>query len=140
MVEQFTNLLWLAITLVTTLTWMIITRNQPMSRHRLLQVGTALGCVFMLLFPVISMTDDLHFELALFECGDQRHLTMIAGTDDHGSPGGTAVWAACLAILPVRMALESHGPFSNLPPVVEVCPSTIVEPLPPDRAPPSSSL
>ncbi len=139
MVEQLTNLLWLAITLVTTLTWMIITRNQP-SRHRLLQVATALGCAFMLLFPFISMTDDLHFELALYECGDQRHLTLVAGTDDHGFPGGTAVWAACLAILPARVALESHSPSSKVSPVIEACPSTIVEPLPPDRAPPSSSL
>jgi hypothetical protein len=119
---------------------MIITRNQPMSRQRLLQVAMALGCAFMFLFPFISMTDDLHFELALFESGDQRHLTLVAGTDDHGSPGGTAVWADCLAILTAGVAHESHSPSSQVSPVIEMCPSTIVEPLPPDRAPPSSSL
>lgn len=140
MVEQFTNLLWLAVSLVTTLTWMIVTRNQPISRYRLLQVAGALGCAFMLAFPIISMTDDLHFEMALFEVGDQRHSIVVAGTNDHGSQNGTAVWAAFLAILPAREALDSFGPSHKLYPVVEVWPSTIVDPLPPDRAPPSSRL
>ena len=139
--EQFLNFFWLAITLVTTLTWGIVTvRKKPGSRCRPFQEAARLGCALLLLFFTISMTDDLHFEMVVIEGGDQRHSTVVACPDDQPSPGGTAGWATPVAIVPACEALESRGRSHDLFSVVEPCPSIFVQPLPPDRSPPSSSL
>jgi hypothetical protein len=139
--EQFLNFFWLAITQVTTLTWVIVrVRKKPGSRCRPFQEAAGLGCAFLLLFFPISMTDDLHFEMVLIEGGDQRHSTVLACPDDQPSPGGTTGWATHVAILPGREALESRGRSHDLFSAVEPCPSIFVQPPPPDRSPPSSSL
>ncbi len=101
--EQFLNLFWLAIVLVTTLTWRTVSARQQQGNHyRPLQHAAALGSAFLVLFFPLSMTDDLHPEIMLVEAGDQRHLIVLACPDQH-SPGGTAVWATCVASNTIRI-------------------------------------
>ncbi len=138
--EQFLNLFWLAIVLVTTLTWRTVSARQQRGNHyRSLQHAAALGSAFLLLFFPLSMTDDLHPEIMLVEAGDQRHLIVLA-CPDQPSHGGTVVWATCVAIVPAREALESLRPSYDLSPVVEVCRSVFEKDHPPDRSPPASRL
>jgi hypothetical protein len=138
--EQFLNFFWLAITLVTTVTWrMGWLREQRGSHHPSLQEAVRLGCAFLLLFFTISMTDDLHAEMVLIEGGDQRH-SVVLHCADQPSHAGTVAWGTCVAILPTRVVLEPKLTSSELSPVVEECRSTLEEPLPPDRSPPASSL
>jgi len=64
--ELFLNLLWLVVALLASATWL---------RHRFARLdkagrrreAIALICALFLLFPVISLTDDLHAEVVLVE-------------------------------------------------------------------------
>ncbi len=138
--EQFLNLFWLAIVLVTTLTWRKVSERQQRGNHYCpLRHAAALGSAFLLLFFAISMTDDLHPEILLVEGGDQRHSIVLSCPDQH-SPGGTAVWATCVAIVRARQGLESLRPSYNVFPVAELCRSVFEKDQLPDRSPPASSL
>jgi hypothetical protein len=59
--ETILNLVWLAITLGIAAVWSL--RWLPARRHprrRAVRDAVALGCALALLFPAISLTDDLH--------------------------------------------------------------------------------
>lgn len=57
--ELFLNLCWLALLLPAYLLWQQRVSSADCSRRSLLVIG-ALACALMLLFPVISVSDDLH--------------------------------------------------------------------------------
>jgi hypothetical protein len=63
--ETLLNLLWLLIAVVATARFAITADTSCPRRRRL--AGTALFCVITLLFPIISVTDDLHEDAALVE-------------------------------------------------------------------------
>jgi hypothetical protein len=138
--EQFLNLLWLAIALITTLIWRMGWLRERRSGHYApLHEAARLGCALLLLFFTISMTDDLHAEMILIEGSDQRHSIVIP-SPDQTFHGGISMWTAFVAILPARVALELHHAAHDLSPAVEICQSVTEKPLPPDRSPPASSM
>jgi hypothetical protein len=138
--EQFLNLFWFAVVLVTTLMWcMVSVRQQRGSHHRPLQEAARLACTLLLLFFTISMTDDLNFEVVFIEGGDQRD-SIVLTSHDQPSSGATAAWAPCIAILSDRQVLESCRLFHEITSVAVECRSIIEESLPPDRSPPTPSL
>lgn len=57
--ELFLNLCWLALLLPAYLLWRRRVSSEPWTRASFLIVCT-LGCALVLLFPVISASDDLH--------------------------------------------------------------------------------
>jgi len=63
--EALLNLVWLLIAVVATARFAIAADTSCPVRRRL--AGTALFCVITLLFPIISVTDDLHEDAALVE-------------------------------------------------------------------------
>ena len=63
--EALLNLVWLLIAVVATARFAIAADVSCPVRRRL--AGTALFCVIALLFPIISVTDDLHEDAALVE-------------------------------------------------------------------------
>jgi hypothetical protein len=58
-VELFLNVFWLCVTLAAPLAWLVERAQQP-SRRRIAVSLFAFACIAILLFPVISATDDLH--------------------------------------------------------------------------------
>ena len=85
--ETVLNLLWLSIAVAATTRFAIRAAREPdlASPQRRRVAATALVCVIFLLFPIISVTDDLHEDAALVEetSGPRRvsaaHPTRSAG-------------------------------------------------------------
>jgi len=63
--EIFLNLLWLALAVIALVVWRV--RNHDHGAAELRREGVALLFVLVLMFFVISMTDDLHAEIILTE-------------------------------------------------------------------------
>jgi hypothetical protein len=80
--ETFLNLVWLAITLASVWLWRfrwIVSRKNP--RHSTRMEAAAMVCILALLFPVISLTDDLHPEtMAVDAASGKRNARLIAAT------------------------------------------------------------
>ncbi len=90
--EQLLNLVWLAA--VAGIVLMIHRQGHRVSRGRLLGLGAVL-CIAMLLFPVISASDDLHPGFDLSDDAAWRH--------EKRGPGVVALIAlvlACIVALP----------------------------------------
>ena len=143
-VETFLNILWLMIAAgllaVWRTRWVHQHQQRGHTRRNPSQEWTAVGCALVLLFFAVSLTDDLHFEMVLFdECSTGRRSTV--GTCSHDAAHGRTTVHAPAAydftpvaspdrlriigtILPVMFAEDASGEF--------VAPS--------ERAPPSISL
>ena len=63
--EIFLNLLWLTLAVIALVVWRV--RNHDHGAAELRREGVALLFVLVLMFFVISMTDDLHAEIILTE-------------------------------------------------------------------------
>lgn len=88
--ELFLNLAWLAIALGSLAWWWRRTvgvSHHPHRRREALFPLLALVCALAVFFPVISVTDDLHAELAVMEDSSawRRSGTFVGG--NHGSSG-----------------------------------------------------
>jgi hypothetical protein len=89
--ETILNLIWLAVTLagvcVWRFRWFPSRRNQ---RERIFPETVATLCLIALLFPVISLTDDLHPEIMIAECvSAKRNLCQFVARGP-GTSGPTA--------------------------------------------------
>jgi len=81
--ETFLNLLWLIVTLAALWLWRfrwLVSRRNP--RARVFLEVVAIGCALAVLFPVISLTDDLHPEIVAVDAssGKRNACVMVAGT------------------------------------------------------------
>lgn len=78
--ETTLNLVWLAVTVIAICVWRfrwIGSRQVP--RHSTKTEAVAMVCVLALLFPVISLTDDLHPEtVAVDAASGKRNACLIA--------------------------------------------------------------
>jgi hypothetical protein len=83
--ETFLNLVWLAVTVAAIWLWRfrwIVSRRNP--RHSTRMEAVAMVCVLALLFPVISLTDDLHPEtVAVDAASGKRNACLIAASAPH---------------------------------------------------------
>jgi hypothetical protein len=82
MMETILNLLWLIVTLAALWLWRfrwLVSRRNP--RARVFLETVAMGCALALLFPVISLTDDLHPEIVAVDAssGKRNCCLMVAG-------------------------------------------------------------
>jgi hypothetical protein len=98
-VEIFLNIFWVLITLAGVIAWRTRWKRQTrLRRHAAWREWSAFVCAMVLLFFVVSLTDDLHAELMLLEeCStSRRHATYVVCAR-HSSPpdgGGAAhAWA-----------------------------------------------
>ena len=84
--ETFLNLVWLAVSLGAVWLWRYrwtLSRRDP--RHSTRIEAVAMVCVLAVLFPVISLTDDLHPETAVVDAASgKRNACLIAATAPHG--------------------------------------------------------
>jgi hypothetical protein len=88
--EAFLNFLWVLIAAVALGFWRTRWhREERKSRRYPLREWTAIGCALVLLFFVVSLTDDLHSEVLFFdECSIGRHS---AACSHHAPPPGGIV-------------------------------------------------
>jgi hypothetical protein len=139
--ESFLNILWLVIALSAMFTWRMHWVRQEHSRQRNpVQEWTALLCGLVLLFFAVSLTDDLHSEIVLFdECAGGRRYSLVCSSV-HGTPHGaktpavsgdailprtppTEQFRLVALISPARQDVKSHvryGISSGRAPPIEV--------------------
>ena len=137
--ELLLNLAWLLLALPAFWLW----RNSSTSRaeHKFspLQCLLALGCVLVLLFPVISATDDL---IAMRT--EMEESPISKRSIRHASGDKSSLWSSRLQTAPVLVGARSafvlapsHGDLSRTPTLsVTAAPSI----LPAGRAPPAACL
>lgn len=115
MMETILNLLWLAITLVAVWLWRFrwaASRRNP--RHNFGLEALAMVCILALLFPVISLTDDLHPEVVPVDTvSSKRNLCLLLAGNAH--PGHSKLPSSvpsCVALVSdasEEMKLASSG-------------------------------
>jgi len=79
--ELFLNILWVVIAMAALCVWRTRWAHEPRHReHESWRQWTALVCALVLLFFIVSLTDDLHSELVIFEecSASRRHATCMA--------------------------------------------------------------
>jgi hypothetical protein len=83
--ETTLNLIWLAVTVAAIWLWRFrwsVSHENP--RHSMRLESVAMVCVLALLFPVISLTDDLHPEtVAVDSASGKRNACLIAASCPH---------------------------------------------------------
>jgi hypothetical protein len=85
--ELFLNILWVLMALAGASVWRMRWTRQPRAReHDAWRQWTAFASAMVLLFFVVSLTDDLHAQSILYEeySSSRRHTACLACT--HGSP------------------------------------------------------
>jgi hypothetical protein len=91
--ETILNLIWLAVTLAALCLWRLRwagTRRKP--GHNVRLEAVAMVCILALLFPVISLTDDLHPEVIPVDAASsKRALVLLAAQHAHGSQAGATL-------------------------------------------------
>jgi hypothetical protein len=77
--ETFLNLVWLFLVVVGLCVWQRHwVRQRPALRRNPLQEWTAFACAMVLMFYVVSMTDDLHPEILLVDgCSTGRRSVLV---------------------------------------------------------------
>ncbi len=101
--EILLNLAWLLVTIVCSIVLLSHARKQP-DATRLWVVVTAVVCIMVLLFPVISMTDDLHAELFTAEDSGKRWVAAIHVQQLAAFVHVLAAWLLILVTAPLGAA------------------------------------
>jgi hypothetical protein len=96
--EIFLNCFWVLIALAGVIAWRTRwTRQTRLRRHAAWREWSAFVCAMVLLFFVVSLTDDLHADsLLLEECStSRRHAICVVCARHSSPPGGGAphAWA-----------------------------------------------
>jgi hypothetical protein len=79
--ESFLNILWVVLALCSLCLWRMRWARQPRESHHAAWLQwTALVCALILLFFMVSLTDDLHSELVMYEesSASRRHASCVA--------------------------------------------------------------
>lgn len=99
--ESLLNILWMLIALGALSVWrMHWSRDRRGGRENVLREWTAIACALIFLFFAVSLTDDLHFDLAIFdECASaRRHLAIWTGAPS--DTPGAKMHATIIGVLP----------------------------------------
>jgi hypothetical protein len=100
--ETFLNLVWLLLVVVVLCFWQRRWARQRSAGHRnRFQEWTAFACAMVLMFYVVSMTDDLHPEILLADgCSTGRRTALIRPPAHQPSVKGYCPSPSIAAILP----------------------------------------
>ena len=118
--ETVLNLIWLVLALAMFCLWRYCWRASQRDIAQKWTAAVALGCALALLFPVISLTDDLHPETVAIDgsSGKRNGRQMLAAASpNHSSPQKSvahsicAVLRSCAAATHLAVAVQ----FSLLP-------------------------
>jgi hypothetical protein len=114
--ETILNLVWLAVTVAAVWLWRFrwtVSRRNP--RYSTRMEAVAMVCFLALLFPVISLTDDLHPETVAVDAssGKRNHCLLVANGAQAGNsklPLNLHSFFALLSHSPVEIELAFAGP------------------------------
>ena len=137
--ETILNLIWLVVTLAGVCIWRFRWfPSRGNQRERIFPEAVATLCLIALLFPVISLTDDLHPEIMIAECASgKRSLSLIIASGRHAHDSATTCPAhaqtAILAIPLTRMGQSSVDLVESADATITISSSNVRS----ARAPPS---
>ena len=135
--ELLLNLLWLLLVMPAFWLWRY-SRTAPERRSASpLHCLLALGCLLVILFPVISATDDLHAMRAEMEESPTTKRSVGHSSGDKSSPSNSLLQPALIVTLRVPFAPESAW-YQAPPALTSIVGSPAV--LRASRAPPSFLL
>ena len=100
--ELFLNILWLVIAVAGLSVWRICWAHQQRAReHSPWRQWTAFGSALVLLFFMVSLTDDLHSELIYFEeCAANRRYTTCLACAHHAPPRRVIATHYAIRVIP----------------------------------------
>jgi hypothetical protein len=113
--ELLLNLVWLALALLSFLLFAI--KRKTTVRHSHVSFGTALlalACALVLLFPVVSASDDLHPTQAVLEDATKRIQHMVTPRH-HSNSGSSASMVAALLAVYLLVALAVLQVWESIP-------------------------
>jgi hypothetical protein len=105
--ETVLNVIWLAVALAALWVWRYRWRaSRPKASAYKWAEGIALGCALALLFPVISLTDDLHPEtVAIDASSGKRNGRQLLASASSGHPSAQKFGThAAVAVVPNSFA------------------------------------
>ena len=105
--EQFLNSVWLML-VAAGLFAIVRAYRQGLDRRRFLLALGALLCAAAILFPSISITDDLHLDAFVME--DSNSTKRLGNTVSHGAPPAKVAWLGIVA-LPFLPIVPQRGEF-----------------------------
>jgi hypothetical protein len=140
--ELFLNIVWVVVAAGVLGAWRVHWIPQRKRTFlRSLWEWTAVSVALVLLFFAVSMTDDLHSEMIVFEeCAtSRRDLPSVAGAHPALHPGAV-LHGDCAGIAPQVSLSEPLFALDSVQPPAEFCASLPHCDPPSDRAPPVSFL
>ena len=110
--ELFLNLVWLLLAMPAYCLWRKARRGPSVDGHSSLQYLLALGCALVLLFPVVSATDDLHAMRPEMEDSSKRGIRQTVS--DKSSNGQSRWHASPAAAASVSVFVPTNRPWLEL--------------------------
>jgi hypothetical protein len=112
--ETFLNLVWLLLVIAALCVWQRLwVRQKSPSQRNTFQEWTAFACVMVLMFYVVSMTDDLHPEILLADgCSTGRRSMLVRPAAHRPSAKSRVASSPSAAVLrraDSALALNSAG-------------------------------
>jgi len=139
--ETFLNLAWLALTLAALWIWRFRwAASRRNARRNVRQETIAIVCVLALLFPVISLTDDLHPDIVPADTVSSKrmHCLLVAHAAKGANTKSASVVHSSFALLSLSFA-DASLHLANLPPGVRHTHAASVRLTGFGRSPPSLS-
>jgi hypothetical protein len=108
--ELLLNLFWLTLAVPAVWMWRHESACDQRRRFHRIRLFLLLGCVLMLLFPVVSATDDLHAMRQVMEEAPSKHVVKQAGGDKSFTGlSGPGALPALLLPVPLGPSYEVCG-------------------------------
>ncbi len=99
--ETVLNLIWLVLALAMFCLWRYCWRASQRDIAQKWTAAVALGCALALLFPVISLTDDLHPETVAIDGSSGKRngrQLLAAASPNHSSPQKSVAHSICAVL------------------------------------------
>jgi hypothetical protein len=140
--ELFLNFLWVLIAVFGLSVWRVCWAPGRSGRREPLHEWTAAVAALVFLFFAVSLSDDLHSNLVLFEesASGRRQAVVLASVHSAAHPGTKEVAACSLAVLPRVTWVHRLYPIGYLAPFKQSSLPLSRTDLRFGRAPPLTSL
>jgi hypothetical protein len=139
--ETILNVVWLVVTLATLWLWRFrwaASRRNP--RHNVRQEAIAMVCLLALLFPVISLSDDLHPEIAVVDSASGKRQCLAVARVAHNPGAGKILSVHSATALLSHLTGRLVFSLQSMVPAVQIHSTALSAELRVGRSPPTSFL
>ena len=139
--ELFLNFLWVMIAVVALSVWRVCWVQDRSARRDPVQEWAAVICSLVFLFFAVSLSDDLHANLILFDesASGRRQSTVVAGAHPLPPSGKTGARSGA-GVLPRLASIQLACGIVDVVPFEQAFVTFLESDLRSGRAPPVSSL